>query len=543
MWKPLIAFLFCIVLYGPSLAQEEAWFYFRATDTLFEPTFEKGETYLTYTGDDSKLKAVLDNYKIRIFKKTYRNATRENLKKTFFVVADRDFLLDDLLRNAPHLFEFGEVIGEEDKKIFEPNDYGLTSTIGENLGMQANLDYLDFLEAPKAWYYTTGSPDVFIGISDGAVDTTNLEFKYKATQVRKSSISKGHGYSIAANAAAQGDNAYGIPGICYDCSIYGTDYGSFRNMLPLTSVSDLGAKVINCSWVNKRYYETAQEVINELFDKGVIVVASAGNRGWDEELGRIPYYPASYDHVISVSSVMYKYDTPYENIQYLKSGSPYALNVKNYVGRSVGFKDRDINNEHFIWPESTAVLNEEVDILAPTVGIIRFADFIFTNEVKYNMFETTSGASPYVSGTVGLMFSLVPCLPAPEVESILKCAANNIDHIKANKPFAGNYGAGSLNTGRTIELLYKLYTPTETATIENQKFTRWNFTLRGFSQKVVIKNQEFSERATLSLTAKNQVVLSENTVLKPNSEGQIRIAIDPTIQVPCELRTREGFEE
>ena len=38
--------------------------------------------------------------------------------------------MDDLLKITSHLFEFVEIIEEEDKKIFEPNDYGLTSTIG-----------------------------------------------------------------------------------------------------------------------------------------------------------------------------------------------------------------------------------------------------------------------------------------------------------------------------------------------------------------------------------------------------------------------------
>ncbi|MDX1461766.1 MAG: S8/S53 family peptidase [Marinirhabdus sp.] len=510
---------------------------------MINPKFVEDGGFLKYDGDDPSLKSVLDRYQIRTFKKTFKKAKLKNLKKTFFVIADRDALLDDVLTNASHLFEFGEIIAEEDKKIFEPNDYGLTSTIGANIGMQANLDYLDFLEAPKAWYYTTGSPDVFIGISDGMVDTTNIDFKFKATQVRRSTISKGHGYSIAANAAAQGDNGYGIPGICYDCSIYGTDYGDFRNMSSLRSVSDLGAKVINCSWIGTTYYQTAQDVINELFEQNIIVVAAAGNKGWDEEAGRIYYYPASYDHVISVSSVMHKYESVYENIQYNKKGNPYALNVRNYVGRSVGFDNNDINDDHFIYHESTAVLNDQVDILAPTTDIIRFADFIFTNEVLYNEYETTSGATPFVSGTVGLMFSLVPCLPAPEVESILKCASNNIDYIPANKIFAGNYGAGSLNTGETIELLYQLYSPSETAVISGQKFTRWNFTLRGFSKEVVLKDQEFSDASTLKLTAKNRVVLSQNTVLRPNANGSIRIAIDNEMEVPCELRTREGLEE
>ena len=159
------------------MAQTDAWFYLRARDTLFEPSFQKIKDEIRYIGSDSIFKDVLSKHKILVFKKTYRNANRENLKKTFFVIAENESLLNDLLLNASHLFKFGELILEEDKKIFEPNDYGLTSTIGENIGAQVNLDYLDFLGMPKAWYYTTGSKDIIVGIADGAVDTTDIEFK------------------------------------------------------------------------------------------------------------------------------------------------------------------------------------------------------------------------------------------------------------------------------------------------------------------------------------------------------------------------------
>src|SRR5690554_7110645 len=190
---------------------------------MFLPLRKKSE-YLVYTGTDSKLKSVLDKYKVKTFKKTWKHAKKENLKKTFFVIADKESLMPDLLANASHLFGFGEMIAEEDKKIFEPNDYGLTSTIGENLGAQVNLDYLDVLEVPKAWYYTTGSRDVIVGISDGSIDSLDIEFAGKTKIVQTSYLAKGHGYSVAASAAGQGDNAYGIPGVCYDCSIYATSY-------------------------------------------------------------------------------------------------------------------------------------------------------------------------------------------------------------------------------------------------------------------------------------------------------------------------------
>ena len=224
MKKLFAAIVFFAFFFTASFSQENSWYYFRAKDTAFAPHFERINDQLIYKGNDAKLKNVLAKYKIYSFKKTYKKAKKENLRKTFFVIADGDDLLNDLLTYTPHLFEFGERIAEEDKKIFEPNDYGLTSTIGENLGMQANLDYLDFLDAPKAWYYTTGSADVIIGISDGRVDTVDLDFKGKTKMIKKSNVAKGHGYSISANAAGQGDNAHGIPGICYDCSIYGTSY-------------------------------------------------------------------------------------------------------------------------------------------------------------------------------------------------------------------------------------------------------------------------------------------------------------------------------
>lgn len=540
-WIGVIVLL--LLSHNSVYAQENSWFFIRAIDTTFVPQFGNSGDQLTYKGTDVKLAAVLAKYKIYEFKKTFKKAKKKDLKKTFFVIANEPDLLQDLLESTSHLFEFGELIAEDDKRIFEPNDYGLTSTIGENIGMQANLDYLDFLEASKAWYYTTGSSEIIIGISDGSVDTTDADFRGKTTMIQKSNLAKGHGYSISANAAAQGDNAHGIPGICYDCGIYGTSYGDFRNLKSLLELSNMGVKVINCSWIGRPYYETAQAVIDEMFENGTIIVAASGNKGWDENKGKVLYYPASYENVISVSSVMYKYDSVEDNILISDKGNPYAANIKNYVGRTVGFVDHDTTKGHHIYPISTATLNTEVDILAPTVGLIRYADFIFTGEILYNLFETTSGATPFVSGTIGLMLSLAPCLPVNEVETILKFSATNIDYIKANQQYAGHYGAGSLNTGQAVEMVYKLYTPTETTFIENQNFSRWNFLLTAYSNKVVFRNQKFTADASLNLRAKNSIVISENTVLKPNANGGIHLKIDPTLAVPCDLQLRMNKEE
>jgi subtilisin family serine protease len=540
-----LVILFFIFCFGslPIVAQDNAWFYIRAKDSVFTPDFKHEGEELVYTGNDSILKLVLERHTIFSFKKTMRNATSKDLHKTFFVISEKESLLDELLSRASHIFTTGEHIATEDKKIYEPNDYGLTSTIGENLGFQVNLDYLDFLEVPKAWYYTTGSPNTVLGISDGAVDTTNIEFKNKTKVYVRSSFSNAHGSGVAAIAAAQGDNAYGIPGVCYDCSISATKFGSFEFFNELKELSRDGVKVINCSWVGSYNSENGQAAINEIYDNGTLIVAAAGNKNWIQvDKGKKLYYPASYDNVISVSTVMYKHDKVEGNIKKL-DGNYYGENIKGYLGRTVGFKDNDTLNPYYIYPVSVTTLNKEVDILAPSAGQFKFSRFVKNGSMDYITSEATSAAAPLVSGTIGLMLSLYPCLPIDEVETILKFTSLNIDDIEMNKPYEGMYGAGALNVGKAVEMVYQLYSNKETAYIQDQKFSRWAFKLTSLSNAVIMRNQKFTGEATLDLTAKNKIVLGPNTVLKPNSKGRLSFKIDPSLQKECELQLRDpGIE-
>jgi subtilisin family serine protease len=536
-----IPFLFSLIflITFSANAQQEAWFYLRARDTSFVPSFEKKDDYLTYTGKDARLKAALKNYKIKSFKKTWKHAKKENLKKTFFVIADKEALMTDLLQNASHLFEFGELIAEEDKKIFEPNDYGLTSTIGENLGAQVNLDYLDVLEVPKAWYYTTGSRDVIVGISDGSIKTDDREFAGKSKIIRESFLAKGHGFSVAETAAGQGNNAYGIAGVCYDCSIYNTKYGYFNNLEQLMELSKMGVKVINCSWGLSYYYETAQQAIYEMMENGTVVVAIGHNPPFSESKGKKLYYPASYNKVISVSSVQHRYEHFTENIQYLEKEKIYYVeNIRYYMGQTAGFKDNDTTKVTFLYPISIRNINSAIDIVAPSAGLFRYGELALNQKVDVSLYNQTSGVAPLVTGTIGLMFSLYPCLPAEEVETIIKFTSTNIDDVEPNKPYAGMYGAGMLNTGRAVKMVFDMFAEKEPVKIENQRFSRWDFKLTAISEVVMI-NQQFTEEATLELTSQKRIVISKNTILKPNEKGKIHLKIDPSLKKECELQLRD----
>lgn len=449
-------------------------------------------------------------------------------------------MLEDLLQKHGDLFEGGEIILEEDRKIFEPNDYGLTSTIGGNEGLNLNLDYMDFMEVPKAWYYTTGSPEILIGISDGDFDIEDPEFLGKSKRLRESTKSNGHGYTSASLAAGKGDNAYGFPGVCYDCGILGTNYNDLRNFSNLLELSQEGAKVINCSYGTRTYYETAQEIINEIYNNGTIIVAAGHNPSWSKTKGEALYYPASYDNVISVSGVMHRYDKPIDNIKYEDSGSPYAENIKYHVGRTMGFEDKNITKKAHLYQAGVANLNPKIDIVAPSVGLFLYADYITKDTISYTRHNLTSGTTALVSGTVGLMFSLRPCLPHTEVESILKLSATNIDAIEANQPYYGNYGAGAMNTGEAVKMVYQLAKENEIVRIKDQHFNRWDFRLTAYSKEVYLENIVFEKKSNLDLTAKHAIVLQPGTTLKPDIESHVRLQIDPVITMDCELQLRDS---
>ncbi|MDC7996126.1 S8 family peptidase [Altibacter sp. HG106] len=530
----------CLLFWGWVEAQEETWFYLRTTDSLWQPEVIRSQGALRIKVPDPRLQATLDAYNIHTFRRTAKNAGPKALHRTFFVRAKEQGLLSELIEKYPQYFESGSLIPLGERRIFEPNDYGSTSILGANTGLNFNNDYLDYLGLPQAWYYTTGEADVAVGIADAVVDTTNLEFKGKTTVFRKAVFANGHGSGVAAIAAAQGDNGYGVPGLCYDCSIYATNHGDFRHYEQLMELSKAGVPVINCSWVSSMYHESAQDSINKMFRNGTIIVAGAGNRNWTKTQGRKFYYPASYEHVISVSSGMYKYESPQDNIRYEPSGNPYVENISGYVSRTAGFIDHDINNDLQLYTESIATLNPEVDLLAPSVGVFRFSRFVTDSIVEQHTYQGTSTSAPFVTGTIGLMFSLAPCLPVDEVESILKMTSTNIDHLKVNKPFKGNYGAGMLHTGRAVEMVYTLLTPSEETVIENQQFSRWKFKITALSKRVHLRNQTFTEASQLALTARKKIVIGRNTVLRPNAAGKIRIAIDPELQKQCDLRLRDS---
>jgi len=525
------SFLFC--------TGQEDRFYIRAHSEKTEIPVTTQDSVVRYTGSDARLQRLFNTHQVKTFRKGFKYAESDKLQRTYFVIAEGTSFQQALLTETSDVFEFGESLEKETLKIYEPNDYGTTSTTGKNLGAQAFLDYYDFLGVPQAWYYTTGSRDVIIGISDGSVNLEYPEFAGKTTQFKKSSYSKGHGNSVAATAAAQGDNGYGAAGVCYDCSIYSTSYGDFKFFNQLLELSRAGAQVINCSWGSTRYYDTAQEAINELRANGTVIVSVPHNEAYSKTKGEKPRYPGAYEHVINVGTIQHRYDSPQDNIQISEAGKPYAASIKYHLGRTGGFTNHDtINGTYKLYTSSTNNLDTTVDIVAPGNFIFRYGAFEEDSIVKYNPFSATSPAAPLVSGTVGLMFSLNPDLSVDEVNTIIKLTSTNIDHIKANAPLAGLYGAGSLHTGRAVKFTHDMLEINKYAVVENQHFTRWKFDIEA-AQKIKIQNQTFKEDAVVDFNAKEEILIQEESVFLPAQNGSILLTVDPTRAYNSQVKNPE----
>ncbi len=291
--------------------------------------------------------------------------------------------------------------------LYMPDDYNLVF----------NPDYaLDLINAPGAWQITQGDTSVMIGISDMNYDMAHEELsgnKVAAGGVT-GSYPTNHGTAVAITAAGNTNNGVGKSSIGHDCSL-GLFFMTYNDLL---LARNMGARIVNVSWhdgwCSVNSYN--QQVINELYEDGVIVIAAAGNGAVTCGDSTAFAYPASYEHVISVTGV-----GPNNNIE------RYPTNP------------------------TTLQYNDSVDLTAPGWDVP-----LSTNGNYYMTSSGTSFAAPFVAGTVGLMLSVNPCLTVDQVEEILKATAVDIDSI--NPAYAGKIGSGRIDAAAAVAMA-KSYLP------------------------------------------------------------------------------------
>jgi hypothetical protein len=339
---------------------------------------------------------------------------------------------------------------------YTPNDFG-------TFGVRTDLN---LIRAIEAWDITTGNLNVKIAIVEccNGFDILHEDLQDQIVYIEPGidiNSTAFHGNAVAGCASASTDNGIGISGIGFNCKLM-LYTGSYNEIL---DAAQRGAKIINCSWgsIGAAPSTTINTVIETVYNMGVTVVAGAGNGiCWERKFcppgnpndcdpcttptpcdggfagdGTCKVYPASYDHVISVTSVGHISEIGYVDPIY------GANNWKDVVEEIPG----NILTVHNY--------NDRVDISAPGYNVS-------TTKLNNNYGGAwgTSFASPIIAGVCGLIVSANPCLQPNGVEDILKSTAVNIDNIPENAPYAGLLGAGRVDAYEAVKAAQATYSAT-----------------------------------------------------------------------------------
>ncbi len=192
------------------------------------------------------------------------------------------------------------------------------------------------IDAPEGWALTHGDPAIKIAILDSGVSCTHVDLDSKCVEQvnfvadHGSPVDDviGHGTHVAAIAAAETDNGLGTAGVapnasigslkvCYEdysLALLGIIQGVCEDAdiaAALIYAADAGYHVINMSLAGPELSLTLQDAVNYAWDKGVVIVAAAGNN-----YSPVKQYPAAYANVISVAATDY-----FDNLAYFSSFS------------------------------------------------------------------------------------------------------------------------------------------------------------------------------------------------------------------------------
>ncbi|MBF9239997.1 S8 family peptidase [Hymenobacter sp. BT683] len=326
----------------------------------------------------------------------------------------------------------------------QPNDPLADSTL---TSLSKSQYYLKQIKAYRAWDITRGDSSIVIGITDGGVRLTHedlrRQIKYNYADPINGLDDDGDGYVdnfcgwdlanndndpgydikithgslVAGVAAAQADNGVGIAGAGNKCrflplNIYtNTPNGNFAGIEAVVYAADHNCKVINMSWGSPGGFSQLEQdaMTYAAVNRDAVLVAAAGNTNAD-----LMFYPASYEHVLSVSGV--------------------------------SSTDQKSPN---------ATFSHRVDLVAPGLSILTTQGYHAKTsggpaESDYIAVGGTSFAAPLVAAAAALVRWKSPLLSASQVAAQLRQTADKVDTLPANAAWKNLMGAGRLNMFRAL---------------------------------------------------------------------------------------------
>jgi len=419
-----VLFFIIFLVYFVAYSQDFKDFYVvvrenKSIEPTTKTTLSNGK--LSFTFQQVYLQSFFENKDVYKYEKAFPTAKTPLLQRTYLVRVTGTDILNNL-KNFPEI----ELVVDLPKPILltEPNDYNLTPAI-------SSMSQLDLIRAPFAWELRTGNDYAIVGMTDTPLNSNHEDLVNKiiANYAGISYDYFAHGTMVAGCIAAETNNGIGISAIGYNTKIIAS-YMTDNQMLVLSQIPNV--KVVNGSWMyGCTPNPVSQAVYTEIWNNGVLPVFAAGNGENYCGLDNTAYiYPASYDHVMSVTSVGHLHDY----------GTPFG-----------GTSDVTIKDLHQHYRASTGQLwshthNDKVDICAPGYLVTS------TNGVNsyLNWINGTSSAAPIVAGVAALVYSQNPDFTAQQVSDILKETADDIYWIPENQQYIGKLGTGRVNAYRAV---------------------------------------------------------------------------------------------
>nr|WP_175482252.1 S8 family peptidase [Thermoflavimicrobium dichotomicum] len=298
------------------------------------------------------------------------------------------------LKHEASLASFGKVVSQNHALGYAVLRVTTSTSINDTIQQLEQLPFVDYAEknmvfhttkapndpkfsqqyglkkvrAEQAWTVTKGNANTIIATVDTGVDYKHPDLKEKVIKGkdfvdddRDPMDENGHGTHCAGIAAAITNNGIGIAGMAPKVKILAVrsldaDGEGYLSDIAdgITYAVDQGAKVINLSLGSTDDSRIMREAIQYAVNKGVVVVAAAGNND-----SSLPLYPAYYPNVIAVGAT---------------DANDEKADFSNY--------------------------GQWVDIVAPGVDILST-----WSDKTYQLESGTSMAAPFVTGVASLLAS------------------------------------------------------------------------------------------------------------------------------------------
>lgn len=193
-----------------------------------------------------------------------------------------------------------------------------------------NTKFPSHIRAPEAWKIEEGSYSVIVAVIDTGISprdpalSANLwkhrsgkkttDFGWDFVENKPNPIDiHGHGTHIAGIIGATLEAATGTSGVAHKVSIMALRYYSDQNseaanlrnsIAAMHYAIDHGAQIINYSGGGPSYSEEEFNVVKKAEQKGVLLVAAAGNEHSNADIDSNAFYPACYplSNIISVTA-------------------------------------------------------------------------------------------------------------------------------------------------------------------------------------------------------------------------------------------------